>query len=194
MTKPLSHTWTPEKLAAKSRKEVQAIRKNAVRLGAGDLVTMCDEDMKSRAPAQKTAAQNAHSERSGNAVVTGYHFVCARDRGVSPAESGRFWSGSWVVAECNVRNSLKYGAYLALHESKANPSYRQGTILDYRRSARDMLPADAPGAGSRREEGIEFLVQETSEPYAWVGGGAGEKGYRWTKIVATPAESEGAAP
>jgi hypothetical protein len=196
MTKHLSHTWTPEKLAAKSSKEVDAIRRNAVRLGAADLVTMCDEDLKLRAPAQKKQPRYAHSEHSGTDVVTGYHFVCARDRGVSPAEPGRFWSGSWVVAEANVRNSLKYDAYLALHESKTTPSYRQGKILEYRRSARDMLPADAPGAGLRREEGIEFLVQETIEPYAWVGGGAGEKGYRWTKIVASPnvepALSEGA--
>jgi hypothetical protein len=185
MPKLFSHTWTPEKLAAKSRKEVDAIRTNAVRLGATDLVTMCDEDMRSRAPAQKAPVRTVHSEHSGTDVVTGYHFVCARDRGVSPAELGRFWSGSWVVAEGNVRNSLKYDAYLALHESKADQSYRQGKILDYRRSARDMLPTDVLGASSRREVGIEFLVQETSEPYSWVGGGAGEKGYRWSKIVTT---------
>jgi hypothetical protein len=183
MTKLSSPTWTPEKLAAKTRNEVNAIRNNAVRLGVIDLVSMCDEDIKSRAPTQKTRAQQTHSEHSETDVVIGYHFVCARDRGVSPANPGLFWSGSWVVAEDNVRNSLKHNAYLSLHESKANPSYRQGKILDYRRSARDMLPTDAPGAGSRREEGIEFLVQETIEPYAWVGGGAGEKGYRWAKII-----------
>lgn len=30
-------------------------------------------------------------------------------------------------------------------------------------------------------EGIEFLVQETGQPYEWVGAGAGEKGYEWSK-------------
>ncbi|MBM3527489.1 MAG: hypothetical protein FJX62_05320 [Alphaproteobacteria bacterium] len=173
------------------------MRKNAVRLGATDLVTMCDEHLQSRTPVQKKPTQDTHSEHSATDVVTGYHFVCARDRGVSPAEPGHFWSGSWVVAEGNVRNSLKYDAYLALHESKTAPSYRQGKIVRYRRSARDMLPAEAPGAASRREEGIEFLVRETNEPYAWVGGGAGEKGYRWTKIAAflnaESAASEGVA-
>jgi hypothetical protein len=198
MAKSFSHTYTPEKLAAKLRKEVEAIRKNAVRLGATDLVSMCDEDLKLRTPIQTGKTQHPQSEHLGTDVVTGYHFVCARDRGVSPAEPGRFWSGSWVVAESNVRKSLKYDSYLALHETKADVSYRQGKILNYRRSPRDMLPTDAPGAGSRREEGIEFLVQETNEPYAWVGTGAGEKGYRWTKIVSAPkvepGVSEGPTP
>jgi hypothetical protein len=197
MTKSFSHTWTLEKLASKSRQEVEATRKNAARLGAIDLMNMCDADLKLRAPKQKTSVNRPQSEHSRTDVVTGYHFVCARDRGVNPAEPGHFWSGSWVVAEANVRNSLKHDAYLALHESKSDPSYRQGRILNYRRSLRDMLPTDAPGAESRREEGIEFLVHETNEPYTWVGGGAGEKGYRWTKLVSMPdvepPTSEGAA-
>jgi hypothetical protein len=197
MIKTLSHTWTPEKLASKSREEVEAIHKNAVRLGATDLVSMCDEDLKLRAP-QKTSVKHTQSEHSATDVLTGYHFVCARDRGVRPAEPSRFWTGSWVVAENNALHSVKYDAYLALRGSKSDLSYRQGKILDYRRSPRDMLPNDAPGAESRREEGIEFLVQETNEPYAWVGSGSGEKGYRWTKIVAPQkiesAVAEGAAP
>jgi hypothetical protein len=33
------------------------------------------------------------------------------------------------------------------------------------------------------EEGIEFLVQSTDQPYDWVGTATGEKGYRWEKLV-----------
>jgi hypothetical protein len=184
MAKPYTHSWTPEKLAAKDRKAVEAIRKNAARLGANDLIEMCDNDLKARAPHKEKRAFSTQARHSEGDVVTGYHFVCQRDRGVTPAGENRFWSGSWVVAEINVRASIQFGAYLALHETKSNVSYRQGQILDYRRSPRDML-SQTEEVG-KTEEGIEFLVQETSEPYAWVGAGAGEKGYRWSRIVAAP--------
>jgi hypothetical protein len=119
--------------------------------------------------------------------VTGYHFVCERGRGVTEIGDGRFWSGSWVVAESKVRKSVERGAYLALHEAKGEVSYRQGTIVDYRRSPRDMVPESETGASSQIEEGIEFLVQEADLPYTWVGGGSGEKGYRWaSETTAAP--------
>jgi hypothetical protein len=186
MTKLYSHNYTAEKLALESRQNVETIRKNAVRLGAVDLVEMCDRDLQSRSPPKRAGSKEIHPKHSDTDVVTGYHFVCERDRGVTQIGDGRFWSGSWVAAEVNVKNSLRYGAYLALHESKSEASYRQGQILNYRRSPRDMLGSKESAGEAKTEEGIEFLVQETNEPYAWVGAGAGEKGYRWTKIVSTP--------
>ena len=189
MAKLYTHSYTPEKLALKSREEVETIRKNAARLGAMDLVEMCDRDLASRSPAKSKKNKETHPKHSETDVVTGYHFVCERDRGVIQIGGGRFWTGSWVVAEINVRNSLKYRAYLALHESKSEASYRQGQILNYRRSPRDMLGTNESSPEVKTEEGIEFLIQETNEPYAWVGSGSGEKGYRWTKI-ASPAASE----
>jgi hypothetical protein len=182
MPKTYSHNYTQEKLASESRQNVETIRKNAFRLGAVDLVEMCDLDLASRIPPKNKIRKQIHPKHSETDVVTGYHFVCERDRGVTQTGDGNFWSGSWVVAETNVKSSLKYGAYLALHESKSEASYRQGQILDYRHSPRDMLP-DETGVAVKTEEGIEFLVKETNEPYAWVGGGAGEKGYRWTRIA-----------
>ena len=184
MAKSHSHSWTPEKLGLESRKRLETIRKNAVRLGASDLVELCDNELKSRRPQKEKRNQHAQSQHSETDFVIEYHFVCARDRGVTETKDGRFWSGSWVVAESNVRNSLKYGAYLALHESRSNPSYRQGQILNYRRSTRDMFSKSEQGL--KVEEGIEFLVQRTNEPYAWVGTGSGEKGYRWAKIADAP--------
>jgi hypothetical protein len=195
MAKTYTHSYTPEKLALESRKALETIRNNAVRLGANDLIELCDSELNARVPQKDKRAPRTQALHSEADVVTGYHFVCQRDRGVTAVGNDRFWSGSWVVAEVNVRASIKYGAYLALHETKSDLSYRQGQIIDYRRSPRDMLsPADE---GGKTEEGIEFLVQETSEPYAWVGAGAGEKGYRWTKIVTAhssePAEIEGSS-
>ena len=181
MAKSHTHSWTPEKLRLQNRKSLETILKNAVRLGANDLIELCNNELKARGPQKEKRAPRTQAQHSEIDVVTGYHFVCQGDRGVTQIGDDRFWSGSWVVAESNVRNSLKYGAYLALHEAKSDASYRQGQILDHRRSARDMLLQTEEG--NRTEEGIEFLVQGTSEPYAWVGAGAGEKGYLWTKVA-----------
>jgi hypothetical protein len=182
MAKSYSHSWTPEKLALESRTNVEAISKNASRLGAADLIEMCDNDLKSRPQQKAKRVQRAQSPHSDSDVVGGYHFVCEHDRGVTEIGEGRFWSGSWRVAEINVRNSLRYDAYLALHESRSDMSYRQGKILDFRRSPRDMVPNREVGGESKIEEGIEFLVQQTDVPYTWVGEASGEKGYRWIRI------------
>jgi hypothetical protein len=194
MTKQV-HPWTSEKLAAKSKKEVEVIRENALKKGVNDLVEMCDLDLATRKPTRNPRVAATGSAHSSDDFVEGYHFVCQRDRGVTDHGNGQFWTGSWVVAEDNVQKSVKYKSYLALHESKSDLSYRQGRVLDYRRSARDML-ADKNDGETKVEEGIEFLVQEDSTPYAWQGGGAGEKGYKWSKISAAKsgALQEGAEP
>jgi hypothetical protein len=180
MKTSLSHSWNVEKLALMTRAEVEALRANAVRLNAPDLIELCDLDLAERRP-KNTRTHRAQADHSEIDIVTGYHFVCGDNLGVKDVGDGRFWSGSWVVAEDNVRKSIKYGAYLALHESKSERSYRQGKISDYRRTSRGMV--------SKMEDGIEFFVQATNESYDWVGAGAGEKGYRWTKIVTNPQDS-----
>src|SRR5215204_4513782 len=174
MPKNSSLSWTTEKLKALDLKQLQSLRGNAVRLGAGDLIQLCDDELQTRRVPKASRVGRTQPEHSETDVVTGYHFVCGRGLGVIEIEGGRFWSGSWVVADDNVRNSIKYGAYLALHEKKSDFSYRQGRIIDYRRSPRDMV--------SKTGDGIEFLVQGTREPYNWVGAGAGEKGYQWTQL------------
>ncbi len=177
--KPLSHQWTPEKLAAQGRKSVEVIRDRAARHGVTDLVDLCERDRAQRPKKMVHAAKAATPRRSASDVVTGYHFVCEQGRGVTEAGTGRFSSGSWVVAEANVPKSLQVGAYLALHASKES-SYRQGRIVDFRRSPRDMVAQCDTGARPQIDEGIEFLVEETGNPYEWVGSGSGEKGYRWS--------------
>ncbi|MHA6686977.1 hypothetical protein [Mesorhizobium sp. A556] len=175
MAKQLTHTYTPERLEVLDKAKLETLRANAERLDAQDLVAMCDFELNSRKPAPRRSA-TVHSARHEGDVVLGYHFVCGRDLGVSVVGDGNFWSGSWVVAERNVEMSISAGAYLALHESKAEPSYRQGKIIGYRKAPRDMV--------AKRNEGIEFLVETFAQPMNWVGDGAGEKGYHWASLKA----------
>ena len=180
MAKTFTHTYTPEKLHVLERGKLLTIRENALRHGVSELVQMCDDELNRRAPAKSRKQQKSHNRSDGDTVV-GYHFVCSRDRGVADDGKGQFRSGSWVVAESNVIQSLKYGAYLALHETKNDPSYRQGRVIGYSLTPRDMIEKD--------NVGIEFLVEETDASYEWVGDGAGEKGYKWKSLV-QPAEGE----
>jgi hypothetical protein len=166
------HSYTPEKLSGWDTAKLRTLCENAVRQGANDLVAMCEYELALRKPhARVRLAQEEHSE---NSFVSEYHFVCAKDRGVIGSGPGRFWSGAWVVAEANVKRSIECGAYLALHETKAEVSYRQGKILDYRIGTRDMI--------DKQNHGIEFLIEETGIPLEWSGGGSGEKGYKWEEL------------
>ncbi|MDO1580684.1 hypothetical protein [Rhizobium oryzicola] len=163
-------TYTHAQLRAWDKKKLETLRDNARRLGNRDVEQMCSAELASRNPIKTKPGLTNLRSRSGD-VVVGYHFVCSKDRGVIADESGRFWTGSWVVAEHHVESSLARGAYLALHESKADVSYRQGNIVGYRRSPRDMI--------DKENYGIEFLVEPTLVAISWVGDGAGEKGYKW---------------
>ena len=168
-----SHNYTPEKLRNLETSKLKALYENALRLDAADLVEMCRSELSLRSP--RKAKERDQGEHSTNSFVSEYHFVCAKDRGVTPAGPGKFWSGTWVVAQENVEKSLAFGASLALHESKSDVSYRQGKIVEFRRGSRDII--------DKENEGIEFLVEETASPLEWVGGGSGEKGYKWEEIL-----------
>ena len=177
MARQLTHRYTTESLKQLAKTKVEIVRANAERLGALDLVAMCDLELAARKPAR--SGKSASVDRAAD-VVVGYHFVCGRDLGVTQVGGGQFWSGSWVVAEERVEKSLLAGAYLALHEAKSEPSYRQGTIVGFRKAPRDMV--------AKRNEGIEFLVESNASPVAWVGDAAGEKGYKWASDKAETAK------
>ena len=174
MAKKLTHNYTPEQLSTWDLPKLNTLRLNALKHEAPDLVEMCDNELAKRAPA-RPRQKLATSEQTGDDYVSEYHFVCSKGRGVTEDKDGRFWSGSWAVSEDRVQQSIKYGASLALHESKAELSYRQGHILNYRRAPRSMVDKD--------NDGIEFLLEEASAGQPWVGSGAGEKGYRWEKLT-----------
>ena len=100
MSKTFTHSFTPERLKALDRSKLQTISENAEQKGANDLIQMCDEELALRAPKneRKGRASSVHAEGD---VVTGYHFVCSKGRGVDEDNNGQFRSGSWVVAEAN---------------------------------------------------------------------------------------------
>lgn len=95
--------------------------------------------------------------------VVGIHLVCRQGLNVEELGNGYFKSGHWKIAERRAETAQ----YLALHESKNQPSYKQGIIENWQRS-------------KERPERITFYVKATNEQKEWVGSGAGEKGYFWS--------------
>jgi hypothetical protein len=164
-----AHTWTAEKLSALESARLKTVKDNAVRHGVDELVAMCDFELDSRKSTIKRSPKSSMKTEKGD-VVTEYHFVCRNDRGVTFNSDGTFWSASWVAAEDVVEKSIRYGARLALHNSKLEPSYRQGIIKEYRK-----IDDFADGkVGSR----IDFLVASETQPLEWAGLATGEKGYK----------------
>ena len=95
--------------------------------------------------------------------VVGIHLVCRQGLRVEELGNGCFKSGHWKIAE----SSANTAQYLALHESKNQPSYKQGIIEKWDRS-------------EERPDRITFYIKATDEQKEWVGGGTGEKGYLWS--------------
>jgi hypothetical protein len=174
---------TPELLQEYCRSRIETVRQNALKRGSTEIVAMCDAELANRVPAKKGHAAHASPRHSSTDFVSEYHFVCAGDRGVTVLSDGRFKTGSWVVAEATVIQSLRYGAIVALHESRSTPSYRQGRIVDFALTVRNMLAENV----EKTETGIEFLVVSTPEPLNWIGDATGEKGYRWEAVTQSAA-------
>ena len=95
--------------------------------------------------------------------VVGMHFVCRGNKNVTDNGNGTFDTGFWFV---NPKHRATV-EYVALHDSKATTSYRQGRVI----SARDI-----PYEGKIR---TIFTVRPEGGPRAWEGGGSGEKGFLW---------------
>lgn len=93
--------------------------------------------------------------------VVGIHLVCRGGTNLEELGDGCFKSGYWKIAE----QSASTAEYLALHENKNTPSYKQGIIKSY----------------ERYEDRLIFYVKETETPKEWVGDGTGEKGYLWSE-------------
>lgn len=62
--------------------------------------------------------------------VIGIHPVCRNRLDVEDLENGYFRSGHWKIPESHARTAQ----YIALHESKNQPSYKQGIIETWERS------------------------------------------------------------
>lgn len=168
--------WSIERLTAMETSQLKQLLANAQARGADELAALCEQVLATRGPVKKTPASSATSSsssgrRAARDFVSEFHFVCENDRGVSTDGEGFFWTGSWVVPEDEIIKSMQAGGKLALHSSRADMSYRQGKILDYRKSDGD--------TAKKRNIGFEFLVAADDVPLAWSGDGTGEKGYRW---------------
>lgn len=166
--------WTAERLAAMETAQLKQLLANAQARGASELAALCGEALAGRVGVAKKPATSSSSagKRTARDVVSEFHFVCENDRGVTTDGEGFFWTGSWIVSEDEVIKSMKAGGKVALHSSRSDMSYRQGKILDYRKSDRDMV--------KKRNIGIEFLVAADDVALPWAGDGTGEKGYKWS--------------
>jgi hypothetical protein len=170
--------WTSERIAELSIEGVKSLRENARRLANSEVVDLCDAEIARRAPVHtKSPRVKATSESRYGQVVGGFHFVCDKGKGVTNNADGTLWTGTWVVDQVHAERGEKLGAYVALHESKAEPSYLQGIVRGWRKAEREHEYAE--GRPVKIESGIVFLLQPTKEPYQWKGDGAGEKGYFW---------------
>lgn len=94
--------------------------------------------------------------------VVGIHLVCRQGLHVEELEDGWFKTGYWKISD----EAASTAKYLALHENKNLPSYKQGIIQSYE-----------PSTDNRKI----FYVKETEQPKEWVGAGTGEKGYLWSE-------------
>ncbi|MCJ8145084.1 hypothetical protein MKI84_19345 [Ancylobacter sp. A5.8] len=161
--------WSSDRLQAMETSQLRQLLANARARGAEELALKCEAVLSERSPPKKTGATPAR-RKSGD-VVSQFHFVCEGGRGVTSDGEGFFWTGSWIVPEEEVIKSMRAGAKLALHNSRSEASYRQGKILDYRKTPQDVI--------KKRNVGIEFLVAADDVALSWSGDGTGEKGYKW---------------
>ena len=181
--------WTPEQIATLPIEKVKTLRENAQKRGNNAVVGLCDDDLVRRTTTQnKSPKIKAKPESRYGQVVVGFHFVCDKEKGVITNSDGTFWSGTWVVDQIHAERGEKIGAYVALHATKAEPSYLQGVIKGWRKSDREQEYAE--GRPVRIEHGIDFLLEPTNAPYQWNGDGSGEKGYLWS----TPEKMAGNTP
>ena len=168
--------WTAEKLAALNDKDLKTLHERAVQRNAQQLKLLCETETARRKPPKVTVP----NERKAGQYVSEFHFVCPNESEVKMEPSGFIRTGTWVVAEAHAVAATKFGSLIALHVTKAEPSYMQGTIKRWKKQARE--PRNAEGELVSNEMGIEFQFEPTNDPLPWKGDGAGEKGYAWLPI------------
>lgn len=173
--------WTREQIATLSTDQIETLRENATRLARQEIVDLCGEELSSRRPirvAKNTVSDSAHHRGQ---YVSEFHFVCPSELGVSRNQDGTIWTGTWVVAEEHAERAARYGAFVALHSSRAEPSYLQGMVKAWRKSRRQ--PRYSGEKQTQVDEGIDFLFEPSGFPLPWKGDATGEKGYAWASLA-----------
>jgi hypothetical protein len=173
--------WTTERIAALSKEALKNLRANAQAKGNEQVVHLCDTELSARTLRRKGARphRTADESRRGQ-YVCGYHFVCPSEEGVTRNSDQTVWTGTWVVEKRKAEESSRYGAYVALHTSKNEPSYLQGNLKDSRVAKLNSEYAD--GRAVKIPMGVDLLFERSDEPYDWCGDGSGEKGYLWKNV------------
>jgi hypothetical protein len=174
--------WTKGKIAGLSTDEIETLRQNAAKRERQDIVEICKEELTNRMPVRTKKSSDDVSVGHRGQYVSEFHFVCPHELGITRNQDGTIWSGTWVVAKEHAEKAVMYGALVSLHSSKAEPSYLQGQIKDWRKSARQ--PRYSSEQLTQIEEGIDFLFKPSNLPLMWKGDGSGEKGYSWKPIPA----------
>jgi hypothetical protein len=173
--------WTADRIASLKTEEVKSLRSNAAKKGDEETIALCDADLVRRNPPKvKQPRPNSAKESRAGQFVSEFHFVCPSELGVTRHQDGLVQSGTWVVSETEAEAALRYGAIIALHSSRAERSYLQGTIRRWDKRRREQKYADDQLVKTR--QGIDFFFEPTATPLPWVGDGAGEKGYAWAVV------------
>jgi hypothetical protein len=181
--------WPAEKIAQlKTLEEVKSLRDNAAKRGNQTIVDLCEADLIRRKPPRiRTLRPEGADESRAGHYVSEFHFVCPNELGVTRNQDGSIRTGTWVVAAANAEAAQKYGSFVALHTTKAEPSYLQGVIKSWQKRPRESKYAD--GQLVKTEFGLDFLFEPSNNPLPWKGEGSGEKGYAWAPIPASSQNS-----
>jgi hypothetical protein len=168
--------WPAERIKELKIEQVKSLRDNAAKRGNQVVVDLCDAEIARRNPprVKQPRIVGANEDRSGY-YVSEFHFVCPNELDVEPMQNGLVRTGTWVVAAKHAEAAVRYGSKIALHVERADPSYRQGTIKEWRE--RERQPRNSDGDLVKTKHGIEFLFEPTNGALPWKGEGAGEKGY-----------------
>jgi hypothetical protein len=174
--------WTAEKIAQLNTIEkVEALRDNAARHRNQTIVELCEADLARRNPPRiKQPRLPASSEDRAGHYVSEFHFVCPNESEVERTQTGLVRTGTWVVAAAHAEAAVRYGSKIALHITKSQLSYLQGTIKEWHE--RERQPRNADGELVKTKHGIEFLFEPTTDALSWKGESSGEKGYAWSPL------------
>jgi addiction module HigA family antidote len=106
--------------------------------------------------AQYDLAKNKPRKPIAPVPRAGIHVVCCDDEGITLLSDGRFESRTWAVSDPNT----KAIDYIALHQQRGLPSYRQGRVIGIRRD-------------TARPERFVFVCEPESTRLPWPGSARG---------------------
>ncbi len=176
-------SYTQEQISRWSIDQVKLVRDRALQQGVQELVDRCNQSLSERLAAKKAPRPTQPPKRSRQ-NANELHFVCKPNgKGVTFNNDGTAWSGTWVVGRLQAEHVAKIRGMVCLHLGRAEPSYLQGIVLDWRPEERGKVYAE-DGRETKTKYGIDFLLKLTDAPLSWKGDATGEKGYGYEEPAA----------